>query len=108
MDTGRNERLRQARERLGISRGDMAAILGVAFSTYSMIERGQRTLTPKHVKTISENTQICREWLESGKGEMLREEKNETLYNMIMSLEEEDREMLIGMIKRLSAKNQGK
>lgn len=98
----RHECLKQARERLGLNRGQMAEVLGLNFSTYSMIERGERTLSPKYISLIVEKTDVSRTFLETGKGEILRSDKNQTLYDLIMSLEDNDKQMLIAMAQRLA------
>lgn len=105
MDTKPADRLRIARERLGLTRGQMAERLDLAFSTYAMIERGERTLTPKHIKNIVEKTGVSREWLETGEGEVMAPDRNAALYDLIMSLEEADRDMLIDLARRLVSSN---
>ena len=100
MDEEKNSRLKEARERLGLSRTEMAQKIGMKFSSYCAIERGTRTLTPKHIILICDKTDINREWIENGTGEMLSGDRYQALYDMILKLNPEDRDMVIGMVKR--------
>lgn len=100
MDEEKHKRLIEAREKLGLSRTEMAQKIGMKFSSYCAIERGTRTLLPKHIILISEKTDINREWLDNGTGEMLAGDRYQSLYDMILKLKPEDRDMVIGMVKR--------
>lgn len=100
MDEEKSTRLKEARERLGLSRTEMAQKIGMKFSSYCAIERGTRTLGPKHIISICEKTDINREWLDYGTGEILTGDRYQALYDMILKLKPEDRDMVIGMVKR--------
>ena len=49
-----NENLKTARERKGISQKDMAEIIGVAKSTYSLYESGNREPNVQTIKKIAD------------------------------------------------------
>ena len=53
-----NENLKIARERKGISQKDLAERIGVAKSTYSLYESGNREPNVQTIKKIADNTII--------------------------------------------------
>ena len=101
MEDKKNEWLRSAREKIFSSQREMARHIGLSFSLYSMLERGERNITKKYIDRICERTDISRSYLETGRGPMLKSDKDQTLYDLIMSLDDEDKIMMIGMAKRL-------
>lgn len=64
------ERLKQAREALGLRQVDFAARLGLTQTAYSMLETGRRTISQKHVRMICAEFGIAEPWLTTGAGEM--------------------------------------
>ena len=64
-------RLKELRKtELHLTQAEMAATLGIAVSTYSMIESGQRTLKDSYIKLLAYKYHINTEWLKTGQGDM--------------------------------------
>lgn len=66
-----NERVRRLRERLGMSQEALGEALGIGRSAVSRIENGKNTLTEQNIKLLCQMFGVNREWLLTGKGEMM-------------------------------------
>ena len=65
-----NERLKKARQALGLSQAAVAASIGYSQGYYAGIESGARQLPPRIATAICEKFGISREWLETGGGDI--------------------------------------
>jgi transcriptional regulator with XRE-family HTH domain len=71
MDELINERLRQLRNRLGISQKEMAERLNVRQSYYSDVENSRRTVTNKFISKLENEFHVSKDWIYTGIGYML-------------------------------------
>lgn len=61
------QRVRQERERQGVSRKDFAKLTGIGYSTIAELERGGMK-TSTQLRTIADALRVNLTWLETGKG----------------------------------------
>lgn len=67
-----DKRLKELRNRLGLTQKEFGEKIGVTNFTISDIEKGKRTLTDRNMNLICEKYNVNKEWLETGSGEMFR------------------------------------
>lgn len=65
-----NERIKELREKLGLSQDALGKALGIGRSAVSRIESGTNALTEANIRLLCQQYNVNREWLESGEGEM--------------------------------------
>ncbi len=70
---GLGERLRRARERLGLSQRDLAAAAGVGAATVTRLELGQTHPRPVTVRRLAAALGVRVPWLAVGEEPMLEE-----------------------------------
>jgi HTH-type transcriptional regulator, cell division transcriptional repressor len=66
----KNERLRQAREALGITQKEMAKRIGVVTSAYGHIESSENAAFSSKLMLVIAELEISINWIITGKGEM--------------------------------------
>jgi transcriptional regulator with XRE-family HTH domain len=66
----KNERLRQAREALGITQKEMAQKIGVVTSAYGHIESSENAAFSSKLMFVIAELEISINWIITGKGEM--------------------------------------
>ena len=66
-----NERIKEFREKMGLSQEALGKALGIGRSAVSRIESGTNALTEANIRLLCQQYNVNREWLENGKGEML-------------------------------------
>lgn len=70
-------RLIKIRTHLGLSSKDFASKAGIDASNYSSIEKGKRSFGERVMRDICNSFDINRDWLLTGRGEMLKGESEE-------------------------------
>lgn len=65
-----NERVLLIRQTLGLSQEMFGEKIGLTKSGISNIEKGNRSVTERHIKLISSQFNVSEEWLRTGQGEM--------------------------------------
>lgn len=70
------ERLKQFRDTIGFTQQKMADALGIKRNTYSLIEKGERSLTDRHIESLENKLNLNREWLLTGEGNMFSDSKD--------------------------------
>lgn len=66
-----NERIKEFREKMGLSQEALGKALGIGRSAVSRIESGTNALTEANIRLLCQQYNVNREWLENGKGEMI-------------------------------------
>ena len=85
------ERLKKIREYKKMSQAEFAKLLGIGQSTLAMMETGKREILDRHIKTICSICKVNENWLRTGEGKMINEDRN-TLISQLT--EEYDLDML--------------
>lgn len=65
-----NERLKAARQALGLTQTELATRLGFATSTITNMEQGQRQVGDRHVHLMNVMFNVNENWFRTGEGEM--------------------------------------
>lgn len=78
-------RLKSVRYTLGYNQTDFAKHLGITQTAYSMIEHGNRPLTDKYIKIISNTFNVNEHWLRTGEGDMFLSSPYEKEFTEIFS-----------------------
>lgn len=65
-----NQRLKEVREKLGLSQRDFAKRTDIGQSTLAMFETGSRIPKDIHINRICQEFNINEEWLRTGEGDM--------------------------------------
>ena len=73
-----NTRFKLVRKTLGKNQTDFAKEIGLTQSSITMIERGERDVLERHVKSICSIFHVDENWLLTGEGEMFSKEKEKT------------------------------
>ena len=60
------QRMRVAREHLGLTQAKMARQIGISRATYASTEQGVRQPRPEELATLAAVTGISQHWLETG------------------------------------------
>lgn len=63
------QRMRIAREHLGLTQAKMARQIGISRATYASTEQGVRQPRPEELVTLAAVTGISQHWLETGEME---------------------------------------
>lgn len=89
-----NERIKEIRESLHLSRAEFGKILGVSGDVINNLERGRVEITDERIKLICSIMQINEKWLRTGEGDMkLILTKNQEIaqfLNDVMAEDDED------------------
>ena len=118
-----NERIRELRKTLGLTMEKFGKRIGVAKSTISNIENGNRTPTEHMKKSICREFNVDPYWLETGEGEMFIEtdeaffakidkilggenDSLKNLFRMMATLNAEDLHLIENMVHKLWELNQ--
>lgn len=65
-----HDRLKQLRYYFGFTQVEMAGYTGVQQGTYSDIERGRSSISPKVTRRLNYNLGVSQKWLKTGEGHM--------------------------------------
>ena len=96
------ERLKKIRYELGLTQAEFAEKLGIKQSTYSMIEKGQRALTDRTIKTLCYVHNINENWLRTGDGSIFTESLlDKEFYETFSELTPKSQEYLLEIMKAL-------
>lgn len=68
-----NQRIKQLRTVLGLTQSEFANRISVTNASVSLIERGERNPSSQTIQLICQQFNVNREWLLTGKGNMLLE-----------------------------------
>ena len=98
-----HQRLKQLREKLGLTQTEIAHILGIQQSSYAHIERGKILLTYTHLEKLYTTYHLDIHWLLTGEGNMFINHTNtdiNVLKTEINFLEEKvkDKEQIIQLL----------
>lgn len=74
------ERLKEARQKIGITQTAMAKSIGLTPQSYSQWERGQTEIPDVRLFQLCTVHGISKEWLETGEGEMFPQAKKREEY----------------------------
>ena len=78
-------RLKEIRKLLDLTQVEMASSLNIKQPTYSMIEKGQRALTDRTIKTLCYVHNINENWLRTGNGSIFSESDTEREFCKVFS-----------------------
>ena len=70
MESTMNERVKMLRKHLNLSQGDFAALVNCSYGSISNIENGHTGANQKTLNKIINATNVNRDWLLNGEGEM--------------------------------------
>ncbi len=73
-----NTRFKSVRKALGKNQTEFAKEIGLTQSSITMIERGERDVLERHIKTICSIFHVNEKWLVDGEGTMFTKEKEKT------------------------------
>jgi transcriptional regulator with XRE-family HTH domain len=98
------ERLREAREYLGLSQQEVSELLGVSRPAVSQMEAGRRKVSTLELRQFAQLYRRPYEWLvgESPLEEQGEDEITEALYRTTRELSERDRAQLLSFAQFLS------
>ena len=77
-----NNRLRELRDKLGLTQEQLAQRIGLSKYSVSSIEIGHRQLSQRNFDIICNTFNVNPDWLRNGKGEMFLPPKSPTLINI--------------------------
>ena len=123
-----NNRLKQLREIINLSQNEFAEQIGIARSTLSLLEKGERILQDRHIKLICQTFNVNEEWLRNGIEPIFKEKENDALKEIFkqyglsefmqdiairyLNLDEKEQEafeiFIKGMMKEIPEKNKPK
>ena len=123
-----NDRVREVRKSNKLTMEQFGVRLGVAKSTISGIEAGNRNLTEQMIKAICREFNVNENWLRTGEGDMvialsrresiaafigdLMKEDDDSfklrLIDVLADLDESEWEVLADLAQRLAAENQAR
>lgn len=63
-------RLKELRKTLKMTQKDFASVLGIAQTSYCMIETGKNPLSDRYIKVLCSLYSVNESWLRTGEGEM--------------------------------------
>jgi len=86
MDFSVNRRIKELRKELGLNQRDFCKMLALSEGYISGIEVNLRKVNDRIIKLIVAEFGVNEEWLRTGKGEMLIEEKSDVKAARISSL----------------------
>ncbi len=64
------DRIREARKRMGFSQGELAKMIHTSTAYISLIESGKRRISPEQLATLAVSLGVREEWLATGEGDM--------------------------------------
>lgn len=70
-----NNRIRELRKTLNLSQREFAEKIGLKQNAISYMEKSGSTVTERNIKTICSQFSVNEDWLRTGKGKMLLENK---------------------------------
>lgn len=68
--TSITDRIKEVRKSSKMSQSEFSKLLGLGHSTLGMMEVSKRTISERHIKTISAICNVNEHWLRTGEGEM--------------------------------------
>lgn len=77
------DRLKLLRKKLSLRQSDIANVLMIKQSSYSMIEKGIRELTERNIILLCDEFSVNPLWIKTGEGEMFLDRTSETLTSAI-------------------------
>ena len=84
-------RIKELRESLGKSKGELAKDLGLSRNYISLVEKGNRNLSEQSQKVLCSLYNVNEEWLKSGTGEMFCQiDKNDEISKLFGEVIKED------------------
>ena len=84
-------RIKELRESLGKSQGELAKDLGLSRNYISLVENGNRNLSEQSQKVLCSLYNVNEEWLKSGTGEMFCQiDKNDEISKLFGEVIKED------------------
>lgn len=93
-------RLKEIRKLLALTQVEMASSLNIKQSTYSMIEKGQRALTDRTIKTLCYVHNINENWLRTGEGPIFTESLlDKEFYETFSKLSPESQDYMLDVLK---------
>lgn len=100
---GSHQRLKQLREKLGLTQKELADVLGIQQSSYAHIERGKILLTYRHLEKLHTLYQVNIHWLLTGEENMFInhiKSNTEVLKTQVNFLEEKvkDKDTIIQLL----------
>lgn len=100
-----NNRLKQLREIINLSQNEFAEQIGIARSTLSLLEKGERILQDRHIKLICQTFNVNEEWLRNGIEPIFKEKDTELIKEVVKeySLDETDELILTNFLNLNSA-----
>lgn len=84
-----NKRLRELRNKLGLSQKEFGERIGITQSHVASLESGRRDLSDRNIQFISEIWGVNGDWIKTGKGEMFL-----NLVDDIKDIDDETRDIL--------------
>ena len=84
-----NKRLRELRNKLGLSQKEFGERIGITQSHVASLESGRRDLSDRNIQFISEIWGVNGDWIRTGKGEMFL-----NLVDDIKDIDDETRDIL--------------
>ncbi len=95
-------RLKELRKTLKMTQKDFANVLGIAQTSYCMIETGKNPLSDRYIKVICSLYSVNESWLRTGEGEMFSSTPYTKEFSEIFSrLLPETQSYLLHMAKEL-------
>jgi len=78
-----NERLAYARKKLNLTQAQFSEKICVSTGFLCSMEIGDRKINPRMIKLINLTTGISAKWLETGKGEMFANDKDNEIEEIV-------------------------
>ena len=78
------DRIKQVRTSAQATQEEFAGKIGISKSSVSLLESGRNNPSEQTIRAICEHYNVDRLWLETGKGEMLRERTREEELSALM------------------------
>lgn len=96
------ERLREAREYLGISQQEVSALLGVSRPAVTQMEAGRRKVSTLELREFARLYRKPYEWLVGETEQAADDDVTQALYRTTRELSDRDREQLLNFAQFLS------
>ena len=93
-------RLRAAREKAGLSQGQVAKMLGLHRPTISEIEAGRRRISAEELSQLAKLYDVSVSWLANGQAEV-RDPAIELAARELAKLKKKDLDNLMGLLRTL-------
>ncbi len=98
--SAQNERLKEVRLAMGLNQTEMGKLMGVSFSSYAMIERGERNLRGKHLLNL-ESTNANVDYIKTGEGTPIKDRHAEEMAKLFAGLPEDKQKLIMDLMKTL-------